>query len=89
MDLLLLAPEIQEELLFGEAGVPLRELIPLVRSVAWNEQRAARCLKTATQEPLPQHDRHKGLATDEVQGRPQAKQNFSSYSSFFHSAHAG
>jgi len=40
MDLLILAPEIQEELLLGNVAVPLRELLPVLRHVEWAEQRA-------------------------------------------------
>ena len=43
MDLLMLAPEIQEELLFTAAPLPLRKLMPLVGAVLWSEQRA--CLR--------------------------------------------
>ena len=40
MDLLMLAPEIQEELLCGIEDAALRELMPLVRAVLWSEQRS-------------------------------------------------
>jgi hypothetical protein len=41
MDLLMLAPEIQEEVLFGRVDVPLRELLPVFRGILWKDQRAA------------------------------------------------
>ena len=40
MDLLMLAPEIQEEVLFGSQDRPVRELIPICRRADWSEQRA-------------------------------------------------
>ena len=40
MDLLMLAPEIQEEVLLGSAAVPLRALMSLVRPMLWSEQRS-------------------------------------------------
>ena len=40
MDLLLLAPEIQEEVLFGSARLAqLRAVTPFVRAVRWEQQR--------------------------------------------------
>lgn len=42
MDLLMLAPEIQEGVLFGNKPLAMRRLIPLVRSAIWADQRAAR-----------------------------------------------
>ena len=41
MDLLMLAPEIQEDLLFGSVDVALKTLTPLVRSTVWAGQRRA------------------------------------------------
>jgi hypothetical protein len=38
MDLTMLAPEIQEEVLFGQVDRPLREFLPVLRQVAWAEQ---------------------------------------------------
>ena len=40
MDLLMLAPEIQEEVLCGSVVPTLRELLKVVRMVRWSEQRA-------------------------------------------------
>jgi hypothetical protein len=40
MDLLMLAPEIQEEVLLGGVDLPLRELLAVVRHVEWKRQRA-------------------------------------------------
>jgi len=39
MDLLMLAPEIQEEMLFGGTEMTLRGLMPLCRRLVWKEQR--------------------------------------------------
>ena len=39
MDLLLLAPEIQENVLLGTGPVGLRDLMPLCRRAVWHEQR--------------------------------------------------
>ena len=39
MDLLLLAPEIQESVLFGRLGLALRDLMPLCRRAVRAEQR--------------------------------------------------
>ena len=39
MDLLMLAPDIQEELLLGTRAATFRALMPLVRPVLWSEQR--------------------------------------------------
>ena len=47
MDLLMLAPDIQEEVLFVRLEVPLRDLSPLLRSATWVDQRAARCIRRA------------------------------------------
>ena len=41
MDLLMLAPEIQEEMLFGGVEVTLRDLVALAHSVRWVDQRGA------------------------------------------------
>jgi len=38
MDLLLLAPEIQEEVLFGSVDVAVREMMAVVRSREWGRQ---------------------------------------------------
>jgi len=38
MGLLMLAPEIQEELLFRTDSLPQRQLIPLVHAVRWADQ---------------------------------------------------
>ena len=38
MDLLVLAPEIQEEVLCGTDAIGLRELMPLCRRSLWSEQ---------------------------------------------------
>jgi hypothetical protein len=47
MDLLMLAPEIQEEVLFGRKEVALRDLMPVVRDIRWANQaqrwRSVRC----------------------------------------------
>ena len=40
MDLLMLAPEIQEEVLFGRGDVPLKNFMPLVRGNSWAVQRS-------------------------------------------------
>ncbi len=40
MDLLMLAPEIQERVLLGAVDVPLKDLIPVVREPLWASQRA-------------------------------------------------
>jgi hypothetical protein len=40
MDLLMLAPEIQEALLLGSVMLRLRDLLPVLRRVPWSEQRA-------------------------------------------------
>ena len=40
MDLLMLAPAIQEELLLGDVAVPVRDLLRVLRHVEWAEQRA-------------------------------------------------
>ena len=40
MDLLMLAPEIQEEVLCGSAAPTLREMTAVVRRVRWAEQRS-------------------------------------------------
>ena len=40
MDLLMLAPEIQEEVLLGTDEMGLRDLMPLCRRAVWSEQRA-------------------------------------------------
>ena len=42
MDLLMLAPEIQEEVLIGALDVCLRDLMPVVRHVCWEDQRRRR-----------------------------------------------
>jgi hypothetical protein len=39
MDVLLLAPDIQEQVLFGNVSMLLRELFAVVRRVRWSEQR--------------------------------------------------
>ena len=39
MDLMMLAPDIQEEVLFGDEPTQLRHLIVLCRHPIWNEQR--------------------------------------------------
>ena len=39
MDLLLLAPEIQEELLFGKVPVGMRNLVAISSTVEWGRQR--------------------------------------------------
>ena len=39
MDLLLLAPEIQQEVLFGRVEVGLKEMMVVVSAVEWGEQR--------------------------------------------------
>ena len=39
MNLLMLAPEIQEEVLFGAVDMPLKELMPVLRSPLWSPQR--------------------------------------------------
>ena len=41
MDLMMLAPEIQEEVLCGSAAPKLRQLLKVVRLIDWTEQRAA------------------------------------------------
>ena len=41
MDLLMLAPGIQEELLMGTRAFPLRLMLPVVRDVSWADQRSA------------------------------------------------
>jgi len=41
MDLLMLAPDIQEQLLSASVALPLRELLPIARRMAWSDQRAA------------------------------------------------
>lgn len=41
MDLLMLAPEIQEEVLFGSKALGLRELLCLAHNTGWWQQRAA------------------------------------------------
>ena len=46
MNLLMLAPEIQEEVLCGDLYMPLRDLMPLVRSVRWFEQRQIRARRS-------------------------------------------
>ena len=40
LDLLMLAPEIQEAILFGELDVALRQLLGIVHEIAWDHQRA-------------------------------------------------
>ena len=42
MDLMMLAPEIQEEILFGSGTTPLRDLLRITRSPLWPAQRALR-----------------------------------------------
>ena len=42
MDLLMLAPELQEELLFLRDEVALKDLTPVVRAGPWDQQRAQR-----------------------------------------------
>ena len=39
MDLLMLAPEIQEDVLGGREALPLQDLILVVRHVCWADQR--------------------------------------------------
>jgi hypothetical protein len=39
MDLMMLAPEIQEDVVFGKLDVGLGNLIPAERTVIWSEQR--------------------------------------------------
>ena len=39
MDLLMLAPEIQEEVLDGREALPLRDLMLVVRQICWADQR--------------------------------------------------
>ena len=39
MDLLMLAPEIQEEVLCGEVAVGMRELLAVSGAVEWRDQR--------------------------------------------------
>jgi len=41
MDLLMLAPEIQEDLLFRPTRVHIRNLMPLIHVVSWSAQRSA------------------------------------------------
>lgn len=41
MDLLMLAPEIQEELLFGVVDVPLRSIMERCRKAVWGAQTAS------------------------------------------------
>jgi hypothetical protein len=40
MDLLMLAPEIQEEVLYGDLNLPIRDLLPVARYAEWAKQRA-------------------------------------------------
>ena len=40
MDLLMLAPDIQGELLFGEDDVSLKDLLPIIRAALWSSQRS-------------------------------------------------
>ena len=40
MDLRLLAPEIQEQVLFTGMDVPLKDLLPINRAVLWSSQRS-------------------------------------------------
>jgi hypothetical protein len=41
MDLMMLAPEIQDEVLFGAVDIPFRESLSVVRHLAWRDQRNA------------------------------------------------
>ena len=49
MDLLMLAPEIQEEILFRTKPLPLRDLMRLARAGRWVDQRAVWRLPKATE----------------------------------------
>ena len=40
MDLLMLAPDIQGELLFVEDDVSIKDLLPIIRAVLWSSQRS-------------------------------------------------
>jgi len=53
MDLLLLSPDIQEELLFSDVSMRPRELFAVVRRIRWSEQRLVFRQKSSTTPKQP------------------------------------
>jgi hypothetical protein len=59
MDLLLLAPEIQEELLFGVGDKPVGVLLLIVQRPTWLDQRAAWCSSGSPTRTMPRAAAHR------------------------------